>query len=105
VVTSVVGDGLVLQSQVDRDVLNLTEEQADAWQRKAEREFAIWAKSCDFTSRLNFDEMQELAFRSVLESGDALVVRRRREDPNTTYKLKLQLVKARGLSYFLASPQ
>ena len=98
VVTSVVGDGLVLQSQLDRDVLNLTEEQADKWQRQAEREFAIWAKSPDFTSRLNFDEMQEMALRSVLESGDVFVVRRRREDLNATYRLKLQFIEADRIS-------
>lgn len=98
VVTSVVGDGLVLQSQLDRDVLNLTEEQADTWQRQAEREFAIWAKSPDFTSRLNFDEMQEMALRSVLESGDVFVVRRRRKDLQDTYGLKIQLVEADRVS-------
>ena len=52
VVTNVVGDGLVLQSQIDRAVLGLSEEQADAWQQAAEREFAIWAKNPDFTGRL-----------------------------------------------------
>lgn len=98
VVTSVVGDGLVLQSTVDRDVLNLTEEQADSWQRQAEREFAVWAKNPDFTSRLNFDEMQEMALRAVLESGDLFVVRRRREDLNATYRLKLQFIEADRVS-------
>lgn len=98
VVTSVVGDGLVLQSQIDRDALGLTEEQADAWQRQAEREFAVWAKNPDFTSRLNWDELQELALRAVLESGDVFIVRRRRQDIRDTYRLKLQLVEADRVS-------
>lgn len=98
VVTSVVGDGLVLQSQIDRDVLGLTPDQAEAWQRQAEREFAIWARRPDFASRLNFDEMQSLVLRAVLESGDVLVVRRRRRDIPDTYGLKLQLVEADRLS-------
>lgn len=98
VVTNVVGDGLVLQSLVDRNVLGLSQEQADAWQARAEREFAIWSKRPDFTDRLNFDAIQALVMRSVLESGDVLVVRRRRKDAADTYGLKLQLVEADRLS-------
>lgn len=98
VVTNVVGDGLVLQSLIDRDVLGLSHDEADLWQRKAQREFAIWAKRPDFTDRLNFDEMQALALRSVLEAGDLLVARRRRQDPTDVYGLKLQLIEADRLS-------
>lgn len=98
VTTSVVGDGLVLNSLVDQSVLGITPEAADAWQKAAEREFSIWAARPDFTSRLNFDEMQALVLRSVLESGDCLVVRRRRKDLGDAYGLKLQLVEADRLS-------
>lgn len=78
VVTSVIGDGLMLQSQIDTEDLGLTAEQAEAWKRQAEREFAIWARRPDFASKLNFDEMQALILRPVLESGDVLVDRRPR---------------------------
>lgn len=98
VVTSVVGDGLVLQSQIDREALGLTPEAAEAWQRSAEREFAIWARRPDFSSRNNFDELQALVLRAVLESGDVLVVRRRRFDVADTYGLKLQPIEADRLS-------
>lgn len=98
VVTSVVGDGLVLKSQVDIEALGITPERAAAWQKQAEREFAIWATRPDFTSRLNFDEMQALALRACLEGGDVLVVRRRRLDRGDVYGLKLQLVEADRLS-------
>lgn len=100
VVTSVVGDGLVLQAQVDRELLGIDEDAADQWQRRAEREFALWAKNPDFTGRLNFDEMQALALRSKLESGDVFVVRRRRQDADRgdVYGLKLQFVEADRVS-------
>lgn len=98
VVTNVIGDGLVLQSQIDRKVLNLSEGQADAWQQAAEREFAIWAKAPDFTSRLNFDEMQALVLRAELESGDVFVARRRRIGKRDTYGLKLQVIEADRIS-------
>jgi lambda family phage portal protein len=98
VVINVVGDGLVLQSQIDRDVLRLTPEQADAWQIKAQREFALFAKHPDFTKRLNFDEMQALVMRGVLEGGDMLVARRRRLDQGNVYGLKLQLIEGERVS-------
>ena len=98
VTTSVVGDGLVLKSQIDTEILGLSPEKAEAWQKQAEREFALWAARPDFTSRLNFDEMQALALRSVLESGDLFVIRRRRKDKGDTYGLKLQFVEADRVS-------
>lgn len=98
VVLNVVGDGLVLQSQIDRDVLGLSPEAARAWQLKAQREFALWARRPDFTDRLNWDEMQALALRSVLESGDLFIARRRRSEPNHPYGLKLQFIEAERVS-------
>jgi len=82
VVTNVVGTGLKLQARVDRDalagVLGTTDEEFDAWERAAEREFRTWAEStdCDVTRTQNFAGIQELAMRSVLMSGDTLVARR-----------------------------
>lgn len=98
VVLNVVGDGLVLQSQVDRDVLGLSPEQAREWQLKAQREFSMWARHADFTERLTWDEMQELALRSVLESGDLFVVRRRDASGQTPYGLRLQFIEAERVS-------
>ncbi len=97
-VYNVVGDGLVLQSQVDRELLGLSDEQAEQWQAKAQREFLLWGKNPDFTGRLNWDEMQALAFRAVLESGDVFAARRRRRGPRDTYALKLQIIEADRVS-------
>ena len=98
VVLNVVGDGLVLQSQVDREVLGLSPEEARAWQAQAQREFALWAVKPDFTERLNWDEMQALALRSVLESGDLFVARRRRVEQGMPYGLRLQMIEAERVS-------
>jgi lambda family phage portal protein len=98
VVTNVIGDGLVLKSEIDRDALGLDDAGAEAWQAAAEREFAIWAKRPDFTGRQNWDGLQALAFRAVLESGDVFIVRRRRTGPNDTYGLKLQVIEADRIS-------
>lgn len=42
--TNIVGTGLVLKASIDREALGMTEEEAAAWQRRAEREFALWAE-------------------------------------------------------------
>jgi lambda family phage portal protein len=94
VITNVVGDGLVLKSKIDRAALGLTKEQAVKWQQAVEREWNLFAKHCDFGDRQNFDGFLALAFRSILESGDTFVVRRRRDEPNRVYGLRLQLVEA-----------
>lgn len=95
-VGNVVGTGLKLQSQIDAEYLGLSEEQADAWQRTAEREFNMWAQSqdCDITRTLNFYGLQELAFRSTLENGDAFALLPYQERAGNTYSLAVQLVEA-----------
>jgi lambda family phage portal protein len=94
VVTNVVGDGLSLMAQVDRDALELEGDAADEWQEYAQREWEVWCRTCDFTRQQNFYELQALAYRSMKESGDVLVVRRFRKDLGDTYGTKLQLIEA-----------
>lgn len=94
VVTNVVGDGLQLQSQVDYETLGLSEEQADKWERAAEREWRLFCGTSDFTRCQPFAEMQALIFRAALESGDVFVVRRYRKDAGDVYGTKLQVLEA-----------
>ncbi|MFA6054029.1 MAG: phage portal protein [Thermodesulfovibrionales bacterium] len=95
-VTNVVGTGLKLQSRLDRDTLNFTEEQADAWEKNTEREFRLWAESqeCDAARTLNFAAIQDLVFRQVLENGDIFTLLPRKERNGSPYSLKLQLIEA-----------
>ena len=41
--TNVVGNGLRLKSTINRDLLGMTQEAAEAWQKHTEAEFALWA--------------------------------------------------------------
>lgn len=95
-VTNIVGTGLMLQSQVDRDVLGMSEEEAAAWQQGTEREFALWAENpdlCDITRTQDFYELQELALRGTLESGDIFYLTPyHKHSPRDPYGLKLQAV-------------
>lgn len=96
--TNVVGTGLTLQAVVDHEYLGITEEAADAWERQAEREFALACRTIDFTSVQNFYELQYLIFRSADQSGDAFAVRRYRKDPGDVYGTKIQLLEADRVS-------
>lgn len=94
VTTSVVGSGLTLQCAIDRDLLNLTEDQADAWEAATEREFNLWALNCDLRRQLNFYDMEELAFRQMLENGDIFGVLSYKKRKHDLYGLKVSLVEA-----------
>lgn len=98
VVTNVVGTGLVLQARVCRDALGMTDEEADAWESTTEREWALFAGSveCDAARTLTFAGLQDLVFRSVLESGDAFVLLPSISRPfsPSPYRLGLQIIEA-----------
>ena len=94
--TNVVGVGLKLKANVDRDVLKLTPEQAQAINRKLEKEFALWASnpSCDLMRLDNFYELQQLAFYSWLMNGDLLVTLPTTKRPNVPYDLRINLIES-----------
>lgn len=92
--TNVIGDGLALQASIDGQALGLTPEQADQYEREHEREWALFCKRADLTGVQCFEEMQELAFRSAKQSGDALLVRRYKKRPGDVYGTKVQLIEA-----------
>ncbi len=98
VVTNVVGDGLSVAPAIDRKVLGLTDEQAEAFEDLAAKEFALWGDGADFTGVQTFGEMQALVLRAVLESGDVLALRRFRKRPGEAYGTRVQLVEADRLS-------
>lgn len=100
VTTSVVGAGLTPQPQIDAEVLGLSEDAAAAWERAALREWNLWARSqeSDLTRIQPFAGLQDLVFRSVLESGDVLVVKRFKERAGSPFGLKLQVIEADRLS-------
>lgn len=93
-VTSIVGTGLKCRPAIDRAALGWTEEAANAWERAALRIWNEWAGSeeCDAARSLRFSDVQELAFRSVLESGDVFVLKRFFARPGGDFETKLQLI-------------
>lgn len=96
-VSHVVGTGLTYTPSIDAKFLGLSDEQAAAWSSDTKRRFNAWAKSkdCDAARQLDFYGLQDLAFRSTLESGDigALTPRIQRTK-NSPPRLAVQLIEA-----------
>ena len=96
--TNVIGVGLKLKSRIDREVLGLSPEQAEAWQKTTEREFALWAsnkRACDATGMNNFYGLQQLALISWLLSGDCIGVLKQYEvDRLLPYSLRVHLIES-----------
>ena len=71
--TNVVGIGLYPKSRINREYLNMSVEEADAWQKHTEMEFSLWAdnkRACDASGINDFYSMQQLVLTSWLASGD-----------------------------------
>lgn len=96
--TNVVGVGLKLKSRIDREVLGLTPEQAEAWQKMTEREFSLWAenkRACDATGMNTFYGLQQLALISWLLSGDCIGILKQYEvDQLLPYALRVHLIES-----------
>ena len=96
VCTNVVGTGIRLQARIDREVLGMSEEDADAWEANTEREWRLWAESqeCDIERTLNFYAIQDLIIRSTLENGDVFTLLPFVKRQTSPYGLKLQVIEA-----------
>ena len=96
--TKVVGIGLSLKASVDKEILGITAEKAKEWQRKTEAEWRLWAskkQNCDAIGMNSFSELQQLALKSWLMSGDVFpLVKRYDPTPVNPYSLRIHLIEA-----------
>lgn len=96
-VDRVIGTGLALSADPNRQVLGWSAEQALAWKQLVQNEFSMWADSteCDIAQQLNFYQQQGLVLRAVLESGDAFTLMPDGpRTPTQPYALRLQVLEA-----------
>jgi lambda family phage portal protein len=94
--THIVGAGITPRSQIDREFLGLSDEQADAWERDCDRLVNWWMESraCDITGRRDFFSIEELVLLGALGRGDILAVRRYKEQKGDLLGTRVQLVEA-----------
>ena len=100
VCTNVIGTGLRMKSQIDRKRLNMSDDEADAWEFLSDSEFLLWSESteCDAARTLNFYSQQELAYRASKEGGDVLTLTPMIERDGSPYDLKLKMIEGERLS-------
>ena len=99
-VTNVIGTGLKPTPRIDREMLGMSDEAADRWERDAARAWCMWSESqhADSTGEQNFYELQSLGYRGALESGDLLFIKRYIERPGAVLGYCLQAIEADRLS-------
>jgi len=95
-VTNVIGTGLRLQSHIDRDELNLSEEQADEWEKHTEREWRLYWESpnCDITRVQSGHGLTRMVYQQAKENGDVFVLLPKKQVPGFPYTRRLQVVEA-----------
>jgi lambda family phage portal protein len=99
-VSSVVGTGLSYTPSINALLLGLSEEEAAAWSADTKFKYDAWANSldCSVDRRLNFYGLQDLSYRSMLESGDTFVITPRVARTGKKPVLALQVVEADRVS-------
>jgi lambda family phage portal protein len=96
-VDRIVGTGLALQPEPQREVLGWSEDQAGEFKKIVSREFALYSDSmeCDQTHAGNFYDRQGVVLRSTLESGDCFTLLPDGDRTATMpYRLRLQVLEA-----------
>ena len=96
--TKIVGRGLRMKCNLNLDILGLSPEAAKKWCRQTEAEFRLWCENkshCDALGLNNFFELQHLAVKSWLMSGDVFaLLKREKTSLLNPYSLRIQLVEA-----------
>lgn len=91
--SNVIGSGLKLKSSIDYETLGISEEEAEAIETIIEKEFKLWADNkIEQMGVLNFDQVQDLVFLTILLNGECFVKFNYFETPKNPYSLKLQII-------------
>ena len=99
--TNIVGTGLMCHAAVDAKALNLTEDEAAAYNESLQSAFDAWAEEpndCDWESTLDFYGLQALTLISAMASGDVFALTPHDQRPGNTSELKVQLIEADRVS-------
>ena len=94
--TSVIGWGIQPKPKIDGDFLGMTDDECQEAEQTILREFRLWADNpmCDAERQQNFYGMQQLAFLSMLMSGDVFALFGMKENKRTPYQTTVRLLEA-----------
>lgn len=92
----VVGCGLKLQCSIDREILGLSHEDADAWERNTEREYRLHFESTniDATRTGNIYDLQALTYVSKLISGEIFWIPINYPWNGSVYDLRIKILES-----------
>jgi len=98
--TSVVGWGIQPKPKIDAEALGMSDQEREETERLILREFKLWAENpmCDAERQQNFFGLQQLAFLSMLVSGDVFALFGMKENPRTPYQTTVRLLEADRIS-------
>lgn len=98
--TSVVGWGIQPKPKIDGDYLGMTDDQREEAERAILREWRLWAENpmCDAERKQNFYGLQQLAFLSMLVSGDVFALFGMSDNRRTPYRTTIRLLEADRIS-------
>ncbi len=96
--TNVIGTGIRPQSRVDCDLLHVSDEEADKFQKQAEHAWKRWHPAADAGKRMDFYEIQQLVDRQILENGEAVIIPTMIKDKKRPYSIALQVIESDRLA-------
>lgn len=98
-VTNVVGKGLTPQSILPYERLGITVEKARELQDQIEWLFFEWAKDAHYRNQFTFDNLQAMAVRSLVKTGEFihLPILEKHPRPGCRFRLRLQEIDPRRL--------
>lgn len=98
--TATTGWGIMPKPKIDSEYLGLSDEEAEELERQILREFKLWAdsKMCDAERQKDFFDMQQLAFLSMLVSGDCFALFGMKENKRTPYQTTVRILEADRIS-------
>lgn len=91
---NVVGTGIRPQARPDLDALGMTEEQGKQFTKAAEGVWRRWSTMADYQEKIDFDEIELLVMRQILENGEVLIIPRFEESVVRPYLLSLEVIEA-----------
>jgi lambda family phage portal protein len=91
---NIVGRGLRPQARLRAEYLGISEDQARELQRQAEFIWQAWVPMADSGNRLDFNELQFLALRKIVEDGEVLALPIMAPEPWRPIKRAIELLEA-----------
>lgn len=98
--TSVVAWGILPKPKIDGDFLGMSDQEVEETEQMISREFRIWAENtmCDSSRQQTFYGLQQLAFLSMLMSGDVFALFDVKPNKRTPYTTSIRLLEADRIS-------